>query len=300
MNIKKRANGECLKMNNKKCMIIYHNDLDGQCSAVIANRMLSNYYKIYYVKADYNKEIKMPKDWANFQKVGIFDFSLEDVLLDEIIKNIGRNNVTWIDHHVSKIKMYEKYENISGFRITDGFAACELTWKYYFNMIKMPDFVKFIADQDIWRFKYGKNTKYFCEYMESKNTDPENKIWKDLFKSNNYYSFFKEGKLLRENKLFRLNNVIKKSAYISRIDGIECIRINYNGEDRSEIANIMLDKYENINIAWVYCYTRKNNKVIRTNSLRSNGKIDTSIISTKRGGGGHKNASGWVDKINKK
>ena len=279
-------------MEKKKCLVIYHNDLDGQCSAAIAGKMLSNYYEMYYVKAQWDEPIDLPTDWSGFEKLCILDFSLEEKLLNKLMRIFTNENIVWVDHHVSKMDMYAKYQDIPGFRI-DGTAACELTWKYFFDMTKMPMFIKWIGDRDLWKFNYGDDTKNFCEYMSYQDTTPESIIWSFLFEKTHMKYYLDKGKDLRRAKLFRINQVIKNNVYESVIDGVKCMKINYSdGESISDVAHIMLTNYD-VDIAWVYFYKQVDGHMMEINSLRSTDNVDVSLIAKDKGGGGHKNAAGW-------
>ena len=265
---------------------------DGECSAAVAGKMLSNYYKINYVKAQWDEPIDLPTDWFGYKKLCILDFSLEEDLLNKMIEIFGMENIVWIDHHISKMDLYKKYQDIPGFRI-DGMAACELTWKYFFDMTKMPIFIKWIGDRDLWKYNYGDNTRWFCEYMSYKYTVPESIIWKLLFEETNFKYYLNKGRVLRGARIFRLNQVVENIAYESKIDSIKCMKINYSdGESISDVAHIMLTEYD-VDIAWVYFYKMVDGKIMEINSLRSTDNVDVSIIAKSRGGGGHKNASGW-------
>lgn len=279
-------------MEKKKCLVIYHNDLDGQCSAAVAGRMLSKYYDMEYVKAQWDEPIDLPTDWSSYEQLCILDFSLEEDLLNDMIKIFEMRNIVWVDHHVSKLGMYVKYQDIPGFRI-DGTAACELTWRYFFDMTEMPMFIKWVGDRDLWKFNYGDDTKNFCEYMSYKDTTPESEIWTFLCDPNSFKYYLDQGKELRKARLFRLNQVIENNVYESSLDGIKCMKINYSdGESISDIAHIMLTNYD-VDIAWVYFYKMVGGKYIEINSLRSTDNVDVSVIAANRNGGGHKNAAGW-------
>lgn len=283
-------------MKVKKCLVIYHNDLDGQCSAAIAGRMLSNYYKMYYVKAQWGEPLDLPNIYVGFHKLCIVDFSLEEKMMDSMIKIFGINNIVWIDHHISKSDMYKKYKDVPGFRI-DGTAACELTWSYFFDMTKMPIFIKWIGDRDLWKYNYGDDTRWFCEYMSYKDTTPESIMWTFLFEENNFKHYLNKGRVLRGARIFRLRQVIENNVYESIIDGIKCMKINYSdGQNISDVAHIMLTEYD-YNIAWVYFYKVIDGKYIEINSLRSKNGVDVSGIAKSKGGGGHRLAAGWSQKI---
>lgn len=88
-------------------------------------------------------------------------------------------------------------------------------------------------------------------------------------------------------------------GYEGEIDGYRCLIINYSSfEFISEMGNYICEEL-GYDIAWMYYY-KKNDKdeIIQVNNLRSSkkGDVDVAEIAKKRGGGGHKNASGFAFK----
>ena len=67
----------------------------------------------------------------------------------------------------------------------------------------------------------------------------------------------------------------------------------------SQIGHIIYDDL-GYDIVWLY-YDKANEDgdLIRVNNLRSV-KVDVSKIAVKHGGGGHPNASGWIENLGKR
>ena len=92
------------------------------------------------------------------------------------------NNFIWIDHHISAINdakeiFKEYYETFNGIRDTN-FAACELTWKYFFPNVEMPEIIRLLGRYDcfghkgtdeeakVLEFQYGARA-YITNYEEA-------------------------------------------------------------------------------------------------------------------------------------
>jgi oligoribonuclease NrnB/cAMP/cGMP phosphodiesterase (DHH superfamily) len=147
-----------------KTVCIYHSvDLDGWMSAAI----VKHYYKLNskkYLEGDmediadndsiafigYNYGQPIP-NLSEYSKVIMCDISFPKNEMEKIANSgIGVSNFIWIDHHISAIKdMSETHfaKTANGLRDTK-YAACELTWKYFFPNKPMPEIVRLLGRYD--------------------------------------------------------------------------------------------------------------------------------------------------------
>lgn len=270
-----------------KIGIVYHDDLDGKCSAAI----VYYYYKdkkntkIDFISYNYSKE---PDDLYEYDKLYIVDCVLESNLMTTLFEDHYKTNLIWIDHHVSNIM--NTNSSIYGLRLPNDGAACVLTWNYFYGKIQIPDAVKYISDRDIWEFKYEKLTRGFTEWVEVQNNNPSNaNLWFDLF-DKDIGKYIDKGMIAYNARMRLIKNDVDKIAYESEIDGVKCLKMNYSSiYSISDACAYMLEK--EYDIAWIW-HRMKDGKIY--NSLRSNGKYDVSEIALKYGGGGHKNAAGFI------
>lgn len=168
-----------------KTICIYHSrDLDGWMSAAIVKKWFlennDNVWEedlnnptlrtpsdksncLYFLGWDYGDEIP---DLSKYDKVIMCDVSFPPNIMFEIT---GKSNFIWIDHHVSAIKameyQVEEKEIIdigypAGLRNTK-FAACELTWMYFFPTFSsldifkgMPEIVRLLGRYDCFGHKF--------------------------------------------------------------------------------------------------------------------------------------------------
>ena len=160
--------------------VFYHNDLDGRASAAIAIRvpktklLAEKQGGFDLVELDYNDEVpvwKIRKD----EPVLILDFSFKPEIMKEVMKRTL--DITWIDHH--KTATYDYGREVKGIRDTRDkmFAACELTWKYYYNDLKMPEAIKLIGDRDKWAWKFRESSEPFNMGIRAFPHLPQDKIW---------------------------------------------------------------------------------------------------------------------------
>jgi oligoribonuclease NrnB/cAMP/cGMP phosphodiesterase (DHH superfamily) len=271
--------------------------MDGKCAAAIAKKALPKEAKIKFVPMQYDINAKIPKNIWEYWRVYILDFTLSERVMDDLCTLFPREDVIWIEHHISAIQKYgDKYSHFEGIR-KDSVAACELTWKFFYgNQSTLPLAVKYIADRDLWKID-DENVLFFYEWATTANTDPISSTWNFLLNNNDLKQYINRGRLLRDFRINQMKNDIMRLGYESEIDGYKCFKVNYSSyESVSDAGRFICDDL-GYPVAWIY-YIKKNNKgkLVKVHSLRSNG-VNVSDIAIKRGGGGHKRASGFIEII---
>ena len=158
---------------NMKTICIYHSiDLDGWMSAAIVKHwwiknQQSNNGKItggiingrdiyvdvingdslFFIGYNYGQHIP---DLSEYDKVIMCDISFP---IDVMRKLFDYKELIWIDHHKSAIEdNWAIDDETNGLRDTK-FAACELTWKYFFPNETMPEIVRLLGMYDSFRHK---------------------------------------------------------------------------------------------------------------------------------------------------
>lgn len=166
-----------------KTVCIYHSiDLDGWMSAAIVKHWFktnfssnsirniniektsfgiatidySNSDRIEFLDfIDYNYGQPIP-DLSKYDRVIMCDISFPKEEMENIAKSgIGISNFIWIDHHISAIKDVSEThfaKTFQGLRNIK-FAACELTWKYFFPNEPMPEIVRLLGRYDCFGYK---------------------------------------------------------------------------------------------------------------------------------------------------
>jgi len=158
-----------------KTVCIYHSiDLDGWMSAAIVKHWwkTNNNDKIEPLKfkdeekdtlisvnntldfIGYNYGQPIP-DLSEYDKVIMCDISFPK---EEMLNLFNRldDNFIWNDHHISAIKDCKGYVCPLGRQLTN-YAACELTWQYFFPNEPMPEIVRLLGRYDC----FGHKTKRF-------------------------------------------------------------------------------------------------------------------------------------------
>ena len=133
---------------------IHHSrDLDGWCSAAIVKKYYPDCTLIGYDYKDKETPLdKIPKG----EKVIIIDVSLEMEDMEKLLE-ISNNQLTWIDHHISKRNDYIAFQseylksNIN-YIFDDTKSACEIAWNYFYPLTHLPKAIELLSNYDIWKF----------------------------------------------------------------------------------------------------------------------------------------------------
>ena len=279
---------------NRKCLIYYHNDLDGKCSAAIAVKMLNRFNEIELFPVEQEQEIIVPEE--DFHFVYVLDFYFNEAKINEFISKCGKNNFVCIDHHQTA-KNEIGYLDIKGVIDPKAKGACLLTWDYFHPEVQPPIPVEWIADRDTWVFDYGNDTRNFCEYMFYVNTHPLASKWEYLLSitsiTNSYLrEILKKGSIIRKAKMINLESVLN-NCYEGQILEHKCLFINYNDRNsNSDLLNLMLKKGYDLAIAWFV--KKRDGELKYFFSIRSTEKVNSRKIAEYfPDGGGHDMAAGF-------
>lgn len=269
----------------------------------------------------YNHGQPIP-DLSEYDKVIMCDISFPKEEMLKLAQCKVANGLTWIDHHISAINdnnftnTYKDLDKVvvEGVRDTK-YAACELTWKYFFPNEAMPEIVRLLGRYDCFGHKgtdeelkvlelqYGarqciSNYEEAYDYLiESINHIPyEPRIEESIQNSGKaiYAYLCTEAKQIYKNgfefhfywakDIGRLNNVPEQCH-------AKFICIN---KERFNPINFGID-YHKDGYDGVACFHYDGvAKLWRFSLYNDNDEVDCSIIAKQYGGGGHKGASGFV------
>jgi len=284
-----------------KCF--YHSaDLDGHCSGAIV-KLYAPHCEMWPI--DYGDEFPWDKIRWN-ETIYMVDFSLEP-FEDMIALHHSHHKLVWIDHHKSAIQEYEawKFENpdkrhIAGIQ-TVGIGAALLTWNYCFPKLSPPFAVERIAEYDVWDhsnpdtlpFQYGARL-----YETDPSTPAGLQFWNDLFSRPSvrtpvatYEEVIEKGATCLAYQA-RLNAKICKNAFETQLDGLRAIAVNAPGCNSKTFEGIWNPERYDV----ILCFHLKKPGKWIVNMFTDKENLDLSIIAKKHGGGGHKQAAGFVCK----
>jgi oligoribonuclease NrnB/cAMP/cGMP phosphodiesterase (DHH superfamily) len=285
-----------------KCF--HHDDADGMCAGYwVASSVIINDREYYNDKPEFyemNYRKKFPIEIIRHnEQVYIVDFSISPDEMSQLLK-ITRN-VTWIDHHKTAIEKYKDFDQeIRGLRY-DGISACMLTYCYVKHMtvggegdIKKfdksmtndaPMFTKYIADSDVFDFKYGDDTRNFFTALKAYDFGPTSEKWEDFAKISNYeMKMIEEGRVISSYKKALAKDYLNL-GFETLFEGHRCFAVNYGYSGIGFFDSLPEGLYDAF-ISFAFDGTQ------HVVSMYSK-KVDVSYIAKKYGGGGHKMAAGF-------
>lgn len=277
---------------------IYHSrDLDGWCSAAIVKLWHSKYRtnELTLIGWDYGQPI--PEIPINTEVVMV-DISFAVDTMEALLAN---NNLEWCDHHISAINTM-KDRGIDPHGIRDvNFAACELTWKYFFGTTMMPEFIRLLGRYDCFGHKGTYEEQNVLEFQYAARTyfkNPEDCL--EAIKWDLGYGTIASEKTI-DNLFIAGKSIYKylrseaeqdyKSGISVDFDGFKFVAIN---KKRFNPINFGINYHEN-GYDGAACYHYENG-VWNFSLYNDNGLVDCSYICKNRGGGGHKGAAGFITK----
>ena len=296
-----------------KTLVVYHGlDLDGWCSGAIVKycytiekNKLSGVSKLGFTLSGvdfcgYHYGNPLP-DWKSYDEIIMCDISFDDNIMVEICKT---KKLIWIDHHDAKIKDVYKalfdadVEQPAGLR-DKKYAACELTWKYFFKDIKVPRGVELLGLYDSFRYKeeldlLGQQMVLEFQYASRTYINGLENFSEYLFKDDCTLipKWITDGKAIYSYLLMDAREKYAKKIDID-IDGYKFCGFNV---ERFNPINFKINYHDDgYDGALCFWFTPGNSKW-NFSFYSDNGTVDCSQIAKKRGGNGHFGASGCTVK----
>lgn len=267
-------------------LCVYHiADHDGKGSAAIVK---SVYPEIETLGLNHDMEI--PKEViSGHDKIIVCDYCLP---MDYMMELNATKDLTWIDHHISSIKEYEKAvaagaKPIAGLR-KDGTAAIVLTWQYFYPDKEVPLGIKLLGMSDIYDLS-DERVRPFEYAIQSLGVNrPDENVWKELINNTmNIEEMVAKGEAILSWIKVRNYRLVRGISFTSEYKGHRCICANMP-QGKSEF----FDSLDNLN-RFDFMVNFFMNKHNRWNlSFYSYKNFDVSKIAAEFGGGGHFHASG--------
>lgn len=265
----------------KKIVIYHKNCMDGFSAAWVLWKKFGS--RATYAPATH----QTPYPNVKGKEVYMVDICYPEDIMRKIKKDAA--SVVVIDHHISQkeaVKISDEYV----FDI--GHSGSVLAWKYFFPKIKVPKFLLYIEETDIWKFSLPDSRQLFAS-LETLKFDFKNwnKLYKEFESVAGRKKHLANGKAIIDFSERIVSNTVNNAEAV-RLDGHKAYAVN-SPVLVSEIGHVLATKAGGVGIVWV----KKADKL--KVSLRSNGKVDVSKIALKYGGGGHKAAASFSLPIKK-
>lgn len=243
------------------------------------------------------------------KKVLFCDYAPANEYIDMLEKDC--TSIMILDHHIT-----------SANRITKPYAYFDMersgagiVWDYFFGEIR-PDFINWVEDRDLWKWKYKETANFYAgiqlvlSTLKYDDFEEMFNILDELYNIPNKTLYYVEmGDLINRSIQQKAYNIAsyhsKKSDKYKSVQASDmnkeyniCI-VNCPTDIISEVGSILTKDY-NFDFAVLWRYNHPTGEYIV--SLRANNidrdVADVSEIARKYGGGGHKNAASFSTKIN--
>lgn len=267
-----------------KPVLIYHADCPDGFGSRFAFWMKYR-DEMEYIPAAYGRPI--PENLEG-RDIVFADFSYKPDILLDIRKKAKSLKI--IDHHVSAHNLIKNLGSMAydEYVYDINRSGASLCWSYLFPDKKVPHFINVIEDRDIWKWNL-KDSKNLILYLDSFPYSIEK--WQEFLfdfepESPKYSEILMQGSAIRRYKDSTVE-VLLNSKHKMVIDGNEIWAVNspYLRDDIGEQLCVGEP------FSAVYFMDKDQYRF----SLRSSDSgIDVSIIASKLGGGGHRNAAGFT------
>ena len=275
-------------MKEKKVIGIYHkNCSDGTTAAAVLLKKFSD-AKLFPLGLSFTEEDLsfIYKETVARADIYLLDIALVAEKLVEILDE--NNNIVILDHHIgAKEKMQQladRHKNIT-YIFDNNKSGASLAWNYFFPDKELPEIIKYIEDSDLWKFKYGNDTKYTANYLSMYTNSPETLL---RFFDENIKEIKENGKIITEYTDIQIDRLLRDTGSITLRIG-EFIAPAYNIISyESPIGNKISEAR---GVAAVMFFIKGNSVKF---SIRSKDGQNPSALELAKllGGGGHQNSAG--------
>ena len=283
---------------------------DGFASAWIAHKRWPD-----LVMAPTNYGQMFPDVDFRGKNVLIADFSYKPDAVSELMMSYGARSIVMLDHHKTAqadLKdfavemcgtakfvaadmegMFRDFAGLGRPAVAARFdmerSGASLTWEFCFPDDPMPEFVQFIEDRDLWRFRL-KNTRPFSLYLRA--TPMTFEAWDEVARE---WAYEPENVMAKAYAIERFYDQkiaeMLPTATLKAIGKWKDVPVAHAPYAfASDLANSLLKLHPNAPFAAVVVDAYG----ARTYSLRSeDSRQDVSEVAKTFGGGGHRNSAGF-------
>lgn len=278
----------------KQIVCFYHaNCMDGYGAAWVVGKKFG-FDNVEFIPSNYSDEfINVVVDNINLGKyynktIYIVDFSFKYSVLYKL--SASAHEIFLYDHHVSAVRDFFGKELPNNAHVIFDMDECgtSLTWKQLFGDEPFPWFIKYIKDRDLWQWKLD-DTGAFSAAAFNKISKPEDieELLVDV-SSETVANYLEYGRVVLDDQSIRAKRIIEE-AYLIGFEGYQVPIANCPKELMSVVGHELCKTFGS-----EFSITYRDVDSKRYFSLRGLGRVDVSEIATKHGGGGHRDAAGFI------
>ncbi len=263
-----------------KTYVLYHGACsDGFGAAWSAWKALGD--EAEYIPVTYGTPVPELKEGSD---VVMIDFAYSRDIMVEIQKNA--RTLLVLDHH----KTAQKEIGDLRFSYFDmDKSGATLAWEHFHPNESTPDFLRYVEDKDLWRFKLPHSREI---NLAIQSYPMKFEVWSGFANANALEQLRKDGVTLTRF-MEQLVDQSVGQASIQEIGGYYVPVVNTTAFP-SEVGHALCKAYPNRPFS-AYYFDRKDGT--RHWGFRSVGEFDVSEVAKKLGGGGHRNSAGFIESI---
>lgn len=301
-------------------LVGYHNHcIDGFTSAWIAQRKLEEQeYNVEMIALDYTSESieglfhmisQLEKDYnQKVEHLYIVDFSVTMPTINQFKLCYPNMRVMVLDHHKTAFEEYARYMEVekestlnkcfynTTVMLDNNESGASLCWRYFYPNLPMPKLVAYVKDHDLWRFELGDETKWINKYIMSQEKTFVR--WDDLHLDLDdpviEAVILKVGSDIQEEHDDLVAEVAGRAVGIT-LAGCDGFCVCCPPELMSDVGHELAKASGSFGA--MYHIDLGDNSVKWSLRSLNTGDFDVEVIAKKYGGGGHKNAAGFIRKL---
>ncbi len=256
--------------------VLYHKNCeDGFGAAWIAWKALGK--QAEYIPVQHGD---LPPELPDNSRVTIVDFSYpRDMLID---LKARMESLLVLDHHKTADQDLAGLDFVTMDMQKSG---AMLAWEYWFPSESPPLLIRYIQDKDLWLFQLDNSS----EVSAALRSYPKDfNVWDSL----SVEDLSRDGMAIQRAINVQVSNHVE-NATLRTVGGYLVPVVNASCYF-SEIGDQLNARYPDTPFSASYC-DRADGK--RQWSLRSRGNFDVSELAERFGGGGHRNAAGYIESV---
>lgn len=264
-----------------KPIVIHHLDHDGYGAALAAFAKFG--LEAEYIAVDWGQPMPEIPSGA---EVYILDFSYPREELVALSERVDKLVV--VEHHETAAKVLKGLDFVIH---EPKRAACIAAWKYFYPEAEIPGLLLRIEDRDLWKFDHD-DTKPVYAYLLTAGSDIAR--WDDLraLYEQSPAAIVEPGKALNEF-MYAASMVLAAEAGPMAIGKKVVVAANVAlCWLQSQVADTLLKKHPDVAFVAVWRQRGDGSTVFNLRSLP--GKANVAKVAETFGGGGHKQAAGFI------
>jgi oligoribonuclease NrnB/cAMP/cGMP phosphodiesterase (DHH superfamily) len=275
--------------------VLYHGGkcIDGFLSRVIAEKYFTeNGMDIVYIPV--TNRTKLPKLQNARENILICDFSYPFKIIGE---TMAHHKVLILDHHsTAENDLIDMPDEMKVFSMLESGAS--LTWKYFYPDQEMPLLVKYVKDYDNWKNEM-RDYMIFAAWFISVTQTFESYIKYLTNETLLMCNMYAKGPPMLEHALAYCENLLSKVSIVFQKIGNEKFFVGYinTTSNITFLGDMIMKKYPFLDFVAMYLIAESPTPITLFSLRSTDQHYPCDKISIQFGGGGHRNASGFVTRF---